>query len=224
MSNESRRYAWQLIVVIVNEGQGSRAIRIGRRVGVKGATIVLGRGTLKRPLLRLLELDHVRKEIVLMVTENSLIVNNAMSSFEHELKLTKPNHGIAFSIDVSHFLGTGDYNYKHEHESEELAVKNQAIFVIVDKGNAELAMRVAEKEGATGGTIINARGSGIHETGRVFNMAIEPEKEILLIVTDAIITETIVDAIKKELRIEEPGRGIIFVQDVKEAVGLRKAK
>lgn len=223
MANDKSSFAWQLVVAIVNEGVASRAIRIGRHAGAHGATVILGRGTLRRPLLRLLELDNIRKEIVLMVVENGEVAIRSLAELNQQLHLDKPNHGIAFSMDVSHLLGTGSYDYAHQHESEEIIMKNQAIFIIVDKGNAEQAMRVAEKAGAHGGTIINARGSGIHESGKIFQMAIEPEKEILLIVSETEKTAAIVEAVRDELNIEAPGQGIIFVQDVRDAVGLRKA-
>ncbi len=220
----SNHYNWQLVVAIVNSGQSSCALRIGRSVGVKGGTIVLCHGTLHRPFLQLLELADDRRELVLMVTETGEIANATLQALLKDLKLDRRHHGIAFTLDVSHFLGTGHYQYTDTHESEDVLMKHQAIFIIVDKGKAEEAMRVANRAGAHGGTIINARGSGIHETMKIFQMAIEPEKEIVLIISETETTAAIVDAIKVELDIEKPGNGIIFVQDVKDAVGLRKVK
>lgn len=83
-------------------------------------------------------------------------------------------------------------------------------------------MEAATKAGSRGGTIINARGSGIHETHTLFAMAIEPEKEIVLILSENNTTEAIVAAIRQELRVDEPGNGIIFVLDVNETYGLRQ--
>lgn len=96
------------------------------------------------------------------------------------------------------------------------------ITTIVDKGKAEDVIDAATKAGSKGGTIINARGSGIHETSKVFSMEIEPEKEIVIILSEADKTEAIVSSIKNELKIEEPGNGIIFVQDVNKTYGIYK--
>lgn len=76
--------------------------------------------------------------------------------------------------------------------------------------------------GSKGGTIINARGSGIHETSKIFSMAIEPEKEIVLILSEEESTEGIVASIRKKLKIDEPGNGIIFIQEVSKTYGLYK--
>lgn len=96
----------------------------------------------------------------------------------------------------------------------------QAIYSIVDRGRAQAVIEAAERAGSRGGTVINARGSGIHETSKLFSMEIEPEKEIVLIVAQTEKTSGIVAAIREELGIDEPGKGIVFVQDIGEVFGL----
>jgi nitrogen regulatory protein PII len=96
----------------------------------------------------------------------------------------------------------------------------QEITVIVNKGLAEDVMEAAMKAGTKGGTIIGARGSGIHETSRLFSMEIEPEKEIVLILAKTEKTPEIVYEIRKKLQLDLPGNGILFVSDVREAYGL----
>ena len=95
-----------------------------------------------------------------------------------------------------------------------------SITIIVDKGRAEDVIDAATKAGSLGGTIINARGSGIHETSKVFAMEIEPEKEVILILSKTEQTEQIVESISKEIKINEPGNGIIYVQDINKTYGL----
>ena len=68
--------------------------------------------------------------------------------------------------------------------------------------------------------MINARGSGIHETATVFSMQIEPEKEVVLILSKAEATEAICAAVRERCKIDEPGKGIIFVLDVRDTIGL----
>ena len=96
----------------------------------------------------------------------------------------------------------------------------QSIMIIVDKGKAEDVVEVAAKAGSKGATIINGRGSGIHETSRVFAMDIEPEKEIVLIISKTSDAKDIVQCIKEDFDIDKPGNGVIFIQDVSEAYGL----
>ena len=97
----------------------------------------------------------------------------------------------------------------------------KSIFSIVEKGKDVTVIEAAKEAGSKGGTIINARGSGIHETSHLFHLDIEPEKEVVLILSEESAVEKITEAIAKAVRIEEPGNGIIFVQSVDQVFGLR---
>ena len=100
----------------------------------------------------------------------------------------------------------------------------QAIWVIVDRGNGEEVIASAAAAGSRGGTIIYGRGSGIHETGKIFNFPIEPEKEIVLILAEIDQVDAIADRIYNDLKIGEPGNGIIFIQDTVRTYGIFKGK
>ena len=220
MQNVHDKKELTLICMIVNFGLGSKAIKIAKKNGVSEGTVFLGRGTIKNRLLEILDLNDSRKEIVLMIADKTT-ANQALDVLNKELAFFKPNHGIAFTLSVVDLLGIKNCQYQDNQtiRGEENAMY-QAIFTIVDKGNAENVITAANKAGARGGTIINARGSGIHETHTLFSMEIEPEKEMVLIISKNNLTDVIVSSIRKDLQIDEPGKGIIFVLDVNKTFGL----
>ena len=96
----------------------------------------------------------------------------------------------------------------------------ELIVTIANKGDASRVLQASTKAGAEGGTILHGRGSGIHETAVFLNMEIEPEKEIVLMLTPVELTDRIVAAVREGLKIDEPGNGIIWVQSVTEAYGI----
>ncbi|WP_279060182.1 P-II family nitrogen regulator [Mobiluncus curtisii] len=96
----------------------------------------------------------------------------------------------------------------------------QAILTIVEKGHAEEVIDAAVQAGSHGGTIINARGSGVHETATLFGMGIEPEKELVMILADQANTPQIVDMFYETLDLRQPGNGIVFVQNTTRVRGL----
>ena len=51
---------------------------------------------------------------------------------------------------------------------------------------------------------------------------IEPEKEIVIIISKTKDARPIIDAVNKALALDEPGNGILFVQDIGEVYGLAK--
>ena len=211
---------YELICVIVNFGLGSDVLRFSKQHGINGGTIYLGKGTIKNAILEFLEISESRKAIVLMASE-ATTAYNALEEINEHFKLSKPNHGIAFSTSVMSIFGTDRIQCKGDNESRgvEKTMYN-LIMVVVDRGKAEAVTEAAAKAGSRGGTIIHARGSSIHETSKVFSMDIEPEKEIVLIISDKNKTDEITASINEQLLINEPGNGIIFVQDINKAYGL----
>jgi len=214
--------AAELICVIINDGLSSKLIHAAKHCGILGSTVLLGKGTVNNKILDYLGLSDVRKEIVLMVAD-SATAEQTLDTLNHDFKFEKPNHGIAFTTCIGRTVGARIM--KRDNISEERGNDNtmyHAITVIVEKGKAEDVIDAAVSAGSKGGTIINGRGSGIHETSKLFLMDIEPEKEIVLILSEGDQTDKIISAIREKLKIDEPGNGIIFVQDVKRTYGIYK--
>lgn len=210
---------YTLLYVIVNKGLASRILHFSKENGVSGGTILKGRGTVNDRLLKSLSLDDTKKEIIIMVMKQSL-AKTIMLLMTKKFKFDRPNKGIAYSIDVRGICGSSSCQLDNIEQEGSRAGMYQSIMIIVDKGKAVDVVEVAAKAGSKGATIINGRGSGIHETSRVFAMDIEPEKEIVLIISKTSDTKDIVQCIKEDFDIDKPGNGVIFIQDVSEAYGL----
>lgn len=210
----------QLIYVIVNRGTGSRVLQIAKKNGLSGGTVLYGGGTIKNHILEALALADVRKEIVYLLADK-LKSLEFLEILNKELKLYKPNHGIAYTVDVNFCCGSSRLiGREPNYVGGEQKAMYKSVHVIVDKGKGEDVVDAATKAGAKGATIINARGSGIHETSKLFKMDIEPEKEIVLIILKSELIEQVVASIRQELEIDQPGNGIIFVQNVGQVYGL----
>ena len=209
------------ICVIVNFGLGSKLLHRAKVHGIPGGTVFLGKGTVNNRILEFLGLSDVRKEIVLMVAGKETAYR-ALDKLSAEFEFEKPNHGIAFVKSICVLAGSrscaGD-NQKKERDEENMY---DSITVIVDKGKAEYVIDAAVAAGSKGGTIINARGSGVHETSKLFSMDIEPEKEVVLILSEKKTTGAIVARIREALKLDQPGMGILYVQNVEMTYGLHK--
>ena len=158
------------------------------------------------------------KEILVMVAKPGYAFR-LMKLLYEELEMEKQNHGIVFSVPALSFTG-GVHETDLEGEDKEGKSMYHLITVIVNKGDAEKALEAAQSAGTQGGTIINARGAGRHETSRLFLMDIEPEKEILMMIVKKENSQAITEAINREMHMEEQGKGVMFVQEVSRAYGL----
>ena len=100
---------------------------------------------------------------------------------------------------------------------------HEVIFAIVNAGYAEEAMDVARKNGAMGGTILNARGVAREKEAAFFGITIHADKEILMLVVEKTIRDDILNALYKEMGMDKKAQGIAFSLPVNEAVGLAPA-
>ncbi len=94
------------------------------------------------------------------------------------------------------------------------------IVTIVKKGWAERIVKASKEAGAEGGTIVFARGTGIHEQKSILGIPIEPEKEMILTLVPVEKTDEILQAIIEAGELENPATGIAFVLDVKRVAGI----
>lgn len=94
------------------------------------------------------------------------------------------------------------------------------VVFVVKKGISRDLVRACKEAGAEGGTVLQGRGTGTHETGSVFGVKIEPEKEIILCLTDVEIVEDLLSTVEEAVRLDKPGTGIAFVLNSKSITGI----
>ena len=78
----------------------------------------------------------------------------------------------------------------------------------------------AKQAGATGATIILARGTGMHEAKTFFGLTLEAQTDIIMFLVEEHIVQDILDAINAAGEFSKPGTGIAFVLPVEQVIGL----
>lgn len=78
----------------------------------------------------------------------------------------------------------------------------------------------AKQAGATGATIIPARGTGMHEAKTFFGLTLEDQTDIIMFLVEEHIVQDILDAINAAGEFSKPGTGIAFVVPVEQVIGL----
>ena len=99
----------------------------------------------------------------------------------------------------------------------------EMVLCIVNAGYSELVMEAAREEGARGGTVIHARGTANKEAEQFFHIAIQPDKEIVMILVSSDIKDKVLHAIYKNAGLKSEGSGIAFSLPVDEVVGISTA-
>lgn len=98
------------------------------------------------------------------------------------------------------------------------------VFIIVDK---KLSTRVSdeiEALGVSGLTILQGRGRSTDQKVRLLGLTVEPQREMILVLTPNDKTRLIFDTALQAGKLDRPGNGLVFVVDVKMLGGVDFAK
>ena len=226
--NELQELSSRLLVVITEKHRCDAVMAEARKAGADGGTIMFGMGTAENKWLRLLGLDDVEKELLWSLMPAPL-TRKVMTAL-HDAPCLASTRGVMFTLDVSsalHLCGSpllSASSLEENMSAQKDTPAYELISVIVNSGSADQVMDAAREAGATGGTVINARGTARPEDAPFFGITLVPEKELVIILCPSKDTESIMARILKEFRNAERGTGIAFHMPVSsfEMLGAKK--
>lgn len=214
--------AGKLLISVVRRGRGDRVVAIAKEAGARGSTVLMGRGAANSRLMQIFGLEDTEKEIVFTIAPSAEMPPIVQAlRYAPDLCVKMPGIGIILDVNVlpqtrGGIKATDEARaaQKDARVEEEKVRNHELICVIVNAGFAEDIMQAARKAGATGGTILKARGTGREEDKSFFGITIVPEKDMLLILTLRKETDRILQAIRDCPCLAEPGIGIVFSMPV----------
>ncbi len=216
----------QKLTLILSEHQCHKCISLIKEHGIRGGIALIGRGTVSSAVLNLLGIKNQRKDILHFLIRKEKVAE-ILACLDQKLLLSKPGHGIAYTTPVLRVVGLPIKEKDHQGiatntspSMEEGKCMFKKLTVIVDRGMADDVMDIARKAGVRGGTILHGRGVGAEIATNLFGVEIDPEKELVIILMPDHLIDPVVQALSRELQLDEPGKGILFVEPVLETMGL----
>jgi nitrogen regulatory protein P-II 1 len=94
------------------------------------------------------------------------------------------------------------------------------LFIIVKKNLSRRVIKACKKAGAEGGTVLQGRGTGKHDTGSIFGVKVEPEKAIVLCLIPDELVDPVISKVRAAARLDKPGTGVAFVVNSKSICGI----
>jgi nitrogen regulatory protein P-II 1 len=94
------------------------------------------------------------------------------------------------------------------------------IMALVKEDLTDGVIKAMKEAGATGATIVPARGTGIHEAKSFFGLNLEAQTEILLFLVEEHVVERLMEVLQESCRFDKPGTGIAFVLPIEHVLGL----
>ena len=195
----------------------------------------LGKGTANSDILDLLGIGAEDKAVVSCL-EQAVMVPILVKEVRKKLNQTSPGAGIAFSIPLSaindpvllifkqsvykneKISATGNSRKKGESMAKEYS--HDLIISIINQGYSDDFMNVARSAGATGGTILHARGQAHEGIVKFFGISVQDEKEIIFILTSREKKVPIMQAVSEAHGLNSKTQGIIFSLPVDDVFGL----
>ncbi len=214
----------KMLLSMVPRNKGDQLVAVTKTAGARGGTITPGRAVVDNKILQMLSLADMLQDIVFTVMrdEAEAVIEAVRAAY-----CNKKLCGVALLLDVTGLLvrvpaDTAPLDRNVSEIRREKKMESGYTLLIVNYGYADDVMAEARKAGATGGTIMNARGTGTEEDVKFFGITLVPEKETVMIVADNAKVNDIVAAICKVPTLSEPGGGIVYTQNVEQFIVLGK--
>jgi len=96
----------------------------------------------------------------------------------------------------------------------------KVILAPVKTEKTDQVVDAAKQAGATGATIIPARGTGMNEAKTFFGLTLEVQTDVIMFLVEEHVVQDILDAIKAAGEFSKPGTGIAFVLPVEQVIGV----
>lgn len=185
-------------------------------------------GTANQSTLDLLGIEKNEKVMFgAMIREEN--IGEIIKDLLIEMDIGSAGNGIAVFIPVDSIGGGASLKYLagekpiEKKEGENMtSVESKVVMIIalVDKGNTDLVMDAARDAGASGGTVVRARGTGA-EIAKFFGVSISEEKEMVYIISRRDMRDQIMKSIMEKAGANTDAHGVLFSLPVDNVVGLK---
>ena len=225
----------RLLVTIVEHGKGERITNLANARHVHFNFILHGRGTASSDILDMLGLGSTEKDVVVCALPRSR-VRQMLHDVAEEMRLKRPGTGVAFSLPLSgineliariileEHKESNPENAQDGARTEEGtanmgAEKHWLVLTVVNPGITDQVMAAAKEAGATGGTILHARGVGA-KTRRLFGRFHPVRARNRGHFVPARKGPSIMQAINASFGPKSGAKGIIFSLPVRDMMGI----
>lgn len=231
-------FSLTLLVVICDRKEGPKVKGIFKGRDATFNLLTFGKGTANSKILNYLGLGQTEK-LILFSALSAEEAQDVLLKLSETLDLKRPGHGIAFTLPLVgpyesgnlEAISTEDENEKDENEKDENRdgdggddvthrYEHTLILAVASRGYSQEVMDAARSVGATGGTIVHARGTAPAGTEKFFGVSIQPEKEIIMILALSEKKHDIMRAIVEKTGVGTPAGTITFSMPVNGVEGL----
>ena len=216
-----------LMFTIVDRNKTKRFLSLYESCGVNVIFAMLGEGTASSQLLDSFGLERTEKA-VLTAAVTDVTWKEIKRGLERRLQIDVPGTGIAFIVPMSSIGGkkvlqylTESQNYEKGEETVMKETKYELLVLIANQGYSNIIMDAAREQGAGGGTVVHAKGTGAEKAAQFLGVSLAAEKEMVFIVVRSDSKNRIMRAVMDQAGLQSKAKAIAFSLPVSAVAGMR---
>lgn len=102
-----------------------------------------------------------------------------------------------------------------------MSAKFEMIICIANAGFSGEVMEAAREVGATGGTVLHARGTARKKAEETFAITVNPEKDLIIIAVNSSIKDNVLKAIYEKAGLGTDANAVAFSLPITNSVGIK---
>jgi hypothetical protein len=220
----------KVLVFIVDWNKTNVISSVFEQESVRFHFICKGWGTASSEILNLLGIGASDKAVIICL-EQEVMIPVLLKEVRKKLGFQSPGAGIAFTAPLSGINNPILNVFKESiHKNEKISLEKEAakmsdtkhdlIVSIINQGYSDEFMTIAREAGATGGTVLSARGLTHQGPVKFFGVSVQEEREIIIILTSREKKAPIMQAVSQAYGITTKAGGIVFSIPVDHLIGL----
>lgn len=230
MEPNGQNFSFRILILITNPKLAKKAAKLFADGAIPMHYSLNAMGTASSEMMDILGLGSIDKHLLVSILPKPF-ADEMLRKLRKALKIGTPDSGIAFTMPIS---GANNYivrmlnqmdpeggNAVERKEGTAMAeLKHVMIAAIVNQGYSEEVMNAARAAGAAGGSVLHSRRVGNEKATKFWNLSVQEEKEIILILADAENKLTIMQAISEACGIRSDAKGIVVSLPIDAVIGL----
>ena len=215
-----------VVMTILNRDRVEPMEEVIKSLNLPLTITMLGKGTATIEHLSLYGLLATEKAVISTVADAEQ-TQHLMKAAKRRMFIDIPGNGIMLSVPLKSVGGGRTMAYLTDNKTPSggkpsMEFSHELIYVIVNEGNSDMVMSAARPAGATGGTVIQGRGTGVKQAEKFLGISLANEKDVVLILATAKTKSAIMKAIIEEAGPKTPAVAICFSLPVTQVAGLRE--
>ena len=213
------------VMTILDRSRRAEQEKIYESLGLKAVLTMFGRGTATQEHLSMRGLHPTEKAVMATVADRDTTKKLIMQT-KIRLFIDIPGNGVMVVIPIKSVGGAQTLAYltnnkPADQQKPQMTFDYELIYVILNEGHSDEVMDAARSAGATGGTVIAAKGTGIKQAEKFRELSLANEREVVLIVAKASAKAAIMRAIIEKAGAQTKAGAICFSMPISQVAGLR---